>query len=218
VTQTGQQTHDDGKDIRFKECRPISLHLQAKDKLDFAVASLGIQGTFEIGELPATDAQLLLVVQRRDATSSLMGFQSFAFPTRSTGDSAQLAVIDAYKGNSSSPHLRMEDHVATKERKTVSKRVEQLSFNRVYAIEEGTYDASIADHVLDQREAENQVAKRAKRELNLKKNHNYVVLRTGDAQFLDQALVVFPESTPSSAWRISISLFIAWCCLAGLAF
>eukprot|EP00427_Karlodinium_veneficum_P035223 CAMPEP_0169292810 /NCGR_PEP_ID=MMETSP1016-20121227/62948_1 /TAXON_ID=342587 /ORGANISM="Karlodinium micrum, Strain CCMP2283" /LENGTH=166 /DNA_ID=CAMNT_0009383445 /DNA_START=228 /DNA_END=729 /DNA_ORIENTATION=- len=139
--------------------------------------------------------------------------------SRSVGENAQLAVIDTYKGNSSSPHLRMEDHVASKERKTVSKRVEQLSFNRVYAIEEGSYDASIADHFIDQREFEENALKPAKRELNLKKNHNYVILRTGDAKFVDQSLVVFPESTPSFSLRISLSLFAACgCSLASLAF
>eukprot|EP00971_Amphidinium_carterae_P203965 4047637-Amphidinium_carterae.1 len=38
------------------------------------------QGTFEIGELPQTDSVLLLVLERRDARTSLVGFQSFAFP------------------------------------------------------------------------------------------------------------------------------------------
>ena len=30
-----------------------------------------------------------------------------------------------------------------KEKQTVSKRIEQLNFNRVYAVEEGNYDASL---------------------------------------------------------------------------
>jgi hypothetical protein len=189
VKQNGQEAPAGNRDIQFQECRQISSKAHSKDKLDFILAGSGVQGTFEIGELPNTDAMLLLVVQKRDTKSALMSFQSFAFPTRSDGKNAQLAVIDSYKGSSNSPHLRMEDHVDSKEKKTISKRVEQLSFNRIYAIEEGTYEASISDHAPDK---EDQGAESEKKTFRLEKKHNYVILRTGDDK-IHQSLVVYPE-------------------------
>jgi len=206
VKQNGQEPADDQQNIRFKECRHLAETVHSKDKLDFIFSGSGIQGSFEIGELPETDAMLLLVIERRDAGSPLASFQSFAFPSRVDGKDAQLAVIDAYKGNSSSPHLRMEDHVTDKEKKTVSKRVEQLNFNRIYAVEEGTYDASIADHAV------NGVA--AKTLMHLSKNQNYVVLRTG--MKAEQSLVVYPpleqfKSSAKSALEVSFFLFAALC-------
>jgi len=193
MKHNGHGDHDDQHDIHFKQCRRISGRMHSKDKLDFTFENSGIQGSFELGELPDTDALLLLVVGKRDASSPLVGFQSFAFPSRSEGKNAQLAVIDAYKGNSSSPHLRMEDHINSKERKTISKRVEQLNFNRIYAIEEGDYDASINDQT------------EAKTMFHLAKNENYVILRTGDSQF-HQSLVVYPEAPRSSARKFAVGL------------
>jgi len=192
IKQNGKEPRADQQDISFRECRRISGNMRAKDKLDFIFANSGIQGSFEIGELPDTDAMLLLVVEKRDASSPLVAFQSFAFPAHHDGNVAQLAVIDAYKGNSSLPHLRMEDHINGKELKTISKRIEQLNFNRIYAIEEGTYDASISDHVLEGELAE-LMTKKSKKTLHLSKNRDYVVLRTGDGKLADESLVVFPE-------------------------
>jgi len=198
-----KQNHAENKaahhGIGFQECRPIVGRVQSKDKLDFVVADSGIQGTFEIGELPDTDAMLLLVVEKRDDKTTLMSFQSFAFPSHTDGKTAQLAVIDTYRGSSKGQHLRMEDHVDSKERKTISRRVEQLNFNRIYAIEEGDYDASISDHVLDQEELGAQTSKRT---FHLAKKQNYVILRTGGGQF-HQSLVVYPEIKKSSAAKLS---------------
>merc|ERR1719375_1021697 len=192
VKHNSEQPHADQQGINFKECRHVSSRVHSKDKLDFVFGSSGIQGSFEIGDLPQSDAMLLLVVGKRDATSSLVSFQSFAFPSHRDGKDAQLAVVDAYKGNSSSPHLRMEDHINGKQAKTISKRVEQLNFNRIYAIEQGTYDVSISDHILQGNLAD-QLTTLSKRTLQLDKNHNYVILRTGDGKLEDQSLVAFPE-------------------------
>jgi hypothetical protein len=212
VLQNGEHSHTDEGSIRFKECRPLSQHVQAKDKLDFAFANSGIQGTFEVGSLPASDATLLLVVEKRDAASQLMAFHSIAVPAQTDGSTAQLVVVDAYKGNSSAPHLRMEDHIGMKESKAVvSKRVEQLNFNRVYAIEEGMYDASIADHILDDEEDEEQ-GRRSKALVRLSKGNNYVMVRTGDPRLSDQTLFVYPhEDLRSSASRlVATGVFAAW--------
>jgi len=198
--------------LSFRDCKQVSTNIKQKDKLDFVLEGAGVEGTFEVGELPNSDATLLLVVERRDARTPLVAFQSFAFPKRAEGKDAQLAVIDTYKGNSSMPHLRMEDHIAGKEQRTVSKRVEQLNFNRIYAIEEGTYDASISDHVQaakggDMAMLEERVT--GKRMLHMTKSRNYIVMRTGDDRHFPQSLVIFPPPEVKSSAVMNAPVYMA---------
>jgi len=201
---------EDSSGLAFKECRYMVNHVQKHDKLDVEVKDIEIHGTFEVGELPTTDAVLLLVLSKQGITP-LISFQSFAFPTSIDSQDAQLAIIDTYRGNSTAARLKMEDHVTGKEEQTVSKRVEQLNFNRVYAVEEGDYDASVSDHVGDL-PAEEELSKKTKKVFKLEKNHNYVILRTGDAATFEQTLVVFPEMHGGSS---ALSL-AGWCTAAVL--
>lgn len=186
--------------IAFRECRYVdNMHLQQRDKLSFEVEQTGISGTFQVGELPNTDAVLLLVLEKRDTWSKLVSFQSFAFP-KVSGQSqkdAQVAIIDTFRGNSTRPLLKMEDHITEKEKQTVSRRVELLNFNRVYAIEEGRYDASINDN-LSEEETSSLTTKASRMMLHLAHGENYVVLRTGDGSH-EQGLTVFPSFKANSA-------------------
>merc|ERR1719161_2897583 len=116
------------------------MSVLAKDKLDFVLAETGIEGTFEVGDLPQTDSVLLLVLQKRDEKSPLMAFQSFAFPSNSGSQEAHVAVIDATAGTSKA-HLQIAD----RPKQGDVKRAEELSFNRVYALEQGAYDVSVLD-------------------------------------------------------------------------
>lgn len=180
--------------IAFRECRYVPAQLRPHDKLDMSLRDMEIHGSFEVeDQLPASDAVLLLVLEKHEG-SSLISFQSLAFPTSgsSQGD-AQLAVIDTFFGNASSRHLRMEDHITGKEEQTVSKRVEQLSFNRVYSIEAGVYDASVAG----------EAAPGARTALRLGRGQNYVVIRTGSggAGSVNESLVVFPDDLKSGSGR-----------------
>lgn len=195
---------DSGHGLGFKQCRYVSERVQSGDKLEFSVQGSGISGTFEVGELPKTDAVLLLVLERRDAHTPLVTFSSLAFPQTSGGEEAQLAVIDAFRGNATAPHLKMEDHITGEEKQTVSKRVEQLAFNRVYAVEQGAYDASVADRERDA-ESEAKLERSTARALKLEKGQNYVVLRTGDDS-VGESLTVFPEPTFSGVGRTGMSL------------
>jgi len=181
LTRNSQEPLADTKrPLRFRECRKFDTQLKAHDKLDLALLGLEIHGTFEVGSLPASDAVLLLVLQRRDR-SHLVSFQSFAFPTVTESNEAQVAVIDAFKGNKSlAAHLRMEDHLMSGQEKTVTKRVEELNFDRVYTVEEGIYDASVT-------------GRKANKVLNLAKQQNFVVLRTGEEGHFPESLVLFPE-------------------------
>lgn len=182
--------------LAYKECRYLSTRVLAHDKMDFSLKETGIEGTFEVGDLPASDAVLLLVLERRDTTSKLLTFQSFAFPSSSDAKDAQLAAIDTYRVSSdSAPRLKMEDHFTGKEAQTVSKRIEELHFDRVYAVEAGAYDASVLAHQTGNATNVTDL----KREVALRKGENFVVLRVGDGAQFPQSLVVFPEiATPHS--------------------
>lgn len=197
VEHNGKAAQADARGINFKECRYISGRVQSWDKLDFVFDSPHVRGRFQVSKLPESNALLLLVVEKRDSESPSLSFRSFAFPLRSDSQTAQLAIIDAYRGVSSQPRLRMDDHVNSRERKTVSKRVEFLNFNRIYSVEAGTYDGSISDHALDT-EAGRRVVNQSSMLMHLAKGHNYVLLRTGDAKFAGQSLVLFPGERSSS--------------------
>lgn len=190
--------------LNFRDCRYFSDKLQAHDRLDFNLAGAGVEGTFEVGELPATDATLLLVVEKRRGASSLVSFQSFAFPTSGANKDAQLAVIDATDGKGGA-RLRVEDHVLTTEEKTVSKRVEELNFNRVYAIEAGSYDSQVVDGSGDSFGAEVST----KSVLALQPRQNKVVLLTGDDDKFPKTLVAFPPDTRSSAAPRNLAALLA---------
>lgn len=186
---------DEKHPIPYKECRYVSSHVLPHDKLDFVMKETGIEGTFEVGDLPDNDAVLLLVLERRDSTSQLVNFQSFAFPVTADSKDAQLAAIDAVRTTDGGKpaHLKMEDHFTGKEVQTVSKRVEELNFNRVYAIEEGNYDASVLDRTL-LRDDSSRLSLDTSREIGLRRGENYVVLRVGDGSpKFPQSIVVFPE-------------------------
>merc|ERR1719482_656224 len=92
--------------LGFQQCRYTNTNVLPKDKVDFNLADAGIEGTFEVGELPQTDSVLLLILQKRDNHSPLMAFQSFAFPSNSASQEAHVAVIDA-SPSSHKVHLRI---------------------------------------------------------------------------------------------------------------
>jgi len=179
--------------LGFKECRYMTNRVQKRDRIHFSLRDVEVEGTFEVGELPSTDALLLLVLEKRPETQKV-SFQSFAFPSSADAKDAQLAVINTFSGNASSPHLKMQDHIAEKEQQTITKRTEKLNFNRVYSVEAGGYDVSITD------ESDTALELSTRRNLNLARNSNYVILRTGGDNF-KESLIVFPEcpSKPSGS-------------------
>lgn len=203
ATQNMDAIVEASQGIGFRECRYVGdVRLQQGDKLAFKVSDTAISGTFLVGALPITDAVLLLILEKRDEVSSMVSFQSFAFPQLAGRNDAQVAVIDAFRGNSTRPTLQMEDHITEKEQQTVSKRLELLNFNRVYAIEEGRYDASITDSLDDVSGA--LLQHMSKKTLKLARGENYVVLRTGGGDYA-QGLTVYP-SIRSSGSRLGPGL------------
>jgi len=163
--------------LGFDECAYAPAGVLAKDKLDITIEDMGIQGTFEVGDLPDSDAVLLLVIQRRDEKSPLIAFQSFAFPMNTGNGEAHLAVIDASVGLAKT-HLKVQDlHAATPK----DTRSEELGFNRIYSLDPGSYSFAVLG------EAE----KSTKQEVQLEGHQDYVVIRTSkDGK---DKLVAFPH-------------------------
>lgn len=164
--------------LAFQQCQYAPASVLSKDKLDFMLSDAGIEGTFEVGELPQTDSVLLLVLQKRDTHSPLMAFQSFAFPLNSGRAEAHVAVIDAAPAPGKA-HLKISDVPAQAGAKALT---EELSFNRIYALEQGRYDVS----VLAQGKQEKG------EEIQLVGAKDYVLLRTGGEEGA-QNLVAFPR-------------------------
>lgn len=194
VSKNGQRVVGGDSGLKFGECRNVAVGVLAKDKLDFMDGSNGIQGTFEVGDLPDADVVLLLVLQRRDQSSPLLSFQSFAFPMNTETHQANLAVIDASAGLSKA-HLQVRDVPAAvpKDAKPVVPQTEELSFNRIYALDQGGYSIALREEDSKDKDADPQ-------SVYLSGKQNYVVLRTMD-QHGQQKLVAFPheEITHSGA-------------------
>lgn len=185
--------------LPFQTCKYADANVLAKDKIDFVMADAGIEGTFEVGDLPQTDSVLLLVLQRRDAKSPLMAFQSFAFPVNGNKDQAHVAVIDA-TADGRKAHLQIGDRPLQGD----VHRVEELSFNRVYALEQGAYDISVLEQ--GQQTSGNQ-------EVELLGAKDYVLMRTSAGDAGTSALVAFPndpvQHSGSSRRMVALSMAIA---------
>jgi len=180
--------------LAFQQCRYTDTNVLAKDKIDFMLTDAGIEGTFEVGDLPQTDSVLLLVLQKRDDHSPLMAFQSFAFPSNSASAEAHVAVIDA-SANSHKAHLQIADKPAQGD----VRRVEELSFNRVYALEQGSYDISVLDQGVDT----------PKQMVQLLGQRDYVLMRTGGEELGAKSLVAFPHDELHNSGSVRSSALAA---------
>jgi len=176
ISKNGQAVLEGG--LGFQQCEYAPTSVLGKDKLDFMLNDAGIEGTFEVGDLPQTDSVLLLVLQKRDDHSPLMAFQSFAFPLNSGKQEAHVAVIDASPAGGKA-HLKISDRPAQQGNKALT---EELSFNRIYALEQGKYDVSVLAKGKQQ----------PMEEVDLLGQKDYVLLRTGGEDGA-QTLVAFPR-------------------------
>jgi len=198
-----------GRSLGFKECDYLPIGVLAKDKIDFLNKESGIQGTFEVGDLPESDAVLLLVLQRRDSHSPLLAFQSFAFPVNTNSDEASIAVIDAAPG-AKIAHLKVLDHPVDKQQHP---RMEELAFNSVFALERGAYDLSVMESHEGKDEVD--VDKLTKTAVELQGSKNYVAIRMADSKGAP-TLVTFPREAPKggAARRVprlaSAIVLVAW--------
>lgn len=181
--------------LATNQCRFVPTGVLSKDKLDFELEAAGVHGTFEVGDLPENDAVLLLVLQRRDAKSPLIAFQSFAFPMNSENEEAHVAVIDASVG-APNARLKVVDVPSLKGREA---RAEELSFDRIYSLEAGEYKVAIFSPDADSKDR-SKIERNSETTVELKGRHDYVMLRTGTGD--EQLLVPFPKEplpAPSTA-------------------
>lgn len=174
------------KPMPYKSCRDLAASLKAGDKLNFKVGDVSA-GSFSVADLPENDATLLLVIHRHDTVSTAVAFESHVF---SNLGNAQVAVIDTYKG---SKHATPKIRDVASARLTHSKkdRSEDLRYDSVVAIGEGSYDVVLDDP--DGKEV-------AKSSFVAVQKECYVVLRTGveaqGGESFPEELVVFPQSDP----------------------
>lgn len=134
--------------LPYNSCKYIDGKVFNKDRVNFSMQKAGIEGTFEVDELPSSDSVLLLIAQKRDAgKTDLMSFQSFAFPAADpNSNDAQVAFINTIPDTDKSERIRMSDAAHAKSlsySKTAASREEDVLFNRVYVIESGNYDVDI---------------------------------------------------------------------------
>lgn len=171
------------KPLAYKACSDFKTALNPGDKLDFKVGDT-TTATFSISGLPSNDATLLLVIRRHDAQSTSVAFDSHVYGNLA---SAQVAVIDTYKGKAVATP-RIQDSTVTKG----SSRSEELRYDSVVAVNQGAYTVALDDN------SGKQIAKGGLVALN---KECYVVMRTGveaapGQQSFPEELVVFPQSDP----------------------
>lgn len=179
--------------LPFSQCRYVDGKIYAEDRISFQFNE-GVEGTFEVDELPKSDSVLLLIVQKRDssATDDLLAFQSFAFPSSAQGgNDAQVAFLNAVA----------DDHetslqIAEQGKKVGSAREETVLFNRVYAIENGQYDVAMPA-------LQKKLNGHAK--VGLQAGQDYVVLKTGTKGHTQ--LMVFPAPLVPTLFSQFASLF-----------
>lgn len=85
------------------------------------------------------------------------------------------------KGQVVPSHVKMEDVFDGKIERDRRRRIEELAFNRVYAVEQGTYDAVTSDRL-------------ARKMMKLWDGTDYILLRTGDgSDEFPESLVLYPD-------------------------
>jgi len=208
----GKEQQLTNKPMAYKTCEDFQTQLKTGDKLEFRISGAGATGTFAVADLPSNDAVLLLVATRHDSVSTALAFESHVFANL---ESAQVAIIDTYKGKASStPRIRDAEGGS---KAKAQMRSEELRFHSVVAVNPGIYDVELdaADGKLN-----------AKSRLVAVNHQSYVILRTGvEAQHgasFPQELVVFPASDPmllkSSTGRSLPTLLTALLVAAAAAF
>jgi len=126
------------KPLKYKECQEFTLPLMEGDRLDFKTGGTNI-GTFHATSMPKKSASLLLIPRRKDGNSSrALSFESHAF---ADVNSPQIAVVDAYHGNSSSS-VNIIENMEEVQAGNIP-LTEALRFNSVVAIAPGKYNIAL---------------------------------------------------------------------------
>jgi len=200
----------------YKSCRDFDAPLKSGDKLEFRLGDAST-GTFSVADLPNSDGVLLLVIHRHDSVSGAVSFESHVFAAL---ESAQVAVIDTYRGKDRAVAKIMDKSaLARKDQKAAPVRSEQLRYDSVVAVNPGEYEVQLdaADGKQESRAS-----------LVALKHESYVVLRVGvegeHGEQFPSELVVYPNPDPvalhsaaaqpfASLASVSLATFAAlWAC------
>jgi len=203
VSVTRNRKHVLEPALAYKECKKLPAAVEEGDQLDFESSSAGTW-TFRVGALPEANSRLLLVFEKRSRDSKVPSFQSFAFPP--TTHDAQLAIIDAYKGDAQRTGVRLQDAPMRSGNEAVAPaaRTEDLDYDHVYALGQGDYDASMLIDV-------NSTEVPLKQHLKMREGDDYVLLRLGGEGFshaFDEELVAVTLSTKSAALVSALAAFV----------
>jgi len=171
--------------LAYKSCGEFAPALSVGDRVDFKVGESNA-GTFTISDLPNSDAVLLMVIYRHDTVSTAVSFESHVFASL---QSAQIAVLDTYKGTEKS-ELRIQDMLEKKpegEEVPGEIRSELLRFDSVVAVDPGQYEVMLVGEKAA-----------SKSELVAAKGEAYVVMRCGcqaeEGPAYPQDLMVYPHT------------------------
>jgi len=166
----------------YKTCREFEPQLEAGDRIDFRFQEASA-GTFVVGELPSTDAVLMLVIYRHDAGTTAVAFESHVFANLLN---AQIAVLDTYKG-AGKASIKIQDA----EESTTSRR-EELAYNSVVALNPGKYEVVLVG--ADEKQ-------KSSTSLTVENRESSVVIRCGvqpkQGRAYPQELMVYPVTPPS---------------------
>lgn len=168
--------------LSYQNCADTTPELKSGDKIDFHLDG-SEAGTFTITDLPQNDATLLLVMHRHDTASSTVSFESHVFANLAN---AQIAVIDAYTGDSKAV-IKIQDHKEKPDEKAMP-RQEELRYDSVVAVNPGDYECVLYS---------SDGAEKSSVRLVALEKESYLVLRTGvedKAKPYPQELVVYPKS------------------------
>jgi len=177
--------------MAYKSCRDFATPLKSGDKLEFRLGDAST-GTFSVADLPNSDGVLLLVIHRHDSVSTAVAFESHIFAAI---DSAQVAVIDTYKGKDVAVAKIMDKSAkVSKDPKAVAPvRSEELRYDSVVAVSPGEYEV----------ELEGASGKEESRATLVALSHeSYVILRVGvehqSGGSFPSELVIFPNPNPEA--------------------
>ncbi|CAK9029853.1 unnamed protein product [Durusdinium trenchii] len=126
--------------LAYKECDEAKLEkpLQVGDRLNFIADHLPM-GSFTVDSLPGYDAILYIVVQRQDARTDSVTFQSHLF---AMARNAQVAVMDTYVGQAKAA-LLMSNSTGAETNSTPGYTV--MPFGTAFGLAEGNYQVILSD-------------------------------------------------------------------------
>jgi len=215
MESSGEKLNDEP--MVYKTCKDFTPRVTRGDRVDFKIGDISV-GTFTISDLPNNDAVLLMVVYRRGSDSNAVAFESHVY---SNVASAQVAVLDVYKGRGHKSELRVTRAATSKDAdKDFPADVPQselLQYESVVALDSGVYNLALVG-AKDSNAA-------AEKELVTLPNTDYVIIRCGvnaeDGPDYPQDLIVFPHSDKAElggSMRLQPSCFFVLALLSSFLF